>query len=228
MLNIALIPARKKSKRIKNKNIKMFNGKPMIYWTIKAAKKSKLFKTIYVDTDCKKIKKISIKYGAEVPFLRKKKYANDKTSVNVSTYQFLLNLKTIKKERIKNIFQLMPNCPFRDENDIKKTYQQFCNSKSKFLITHIKFYFSNPWWSVSIKKNKVLKLFKNAYRKRSQDLPELFAPSGAIWIADYKSFLKSKTFYGKQYNVSVIDWKKGIDIDTIKEFQIAKLLNKEK
>ena len=72
MTNIAIIPARKGSKRIKNKNIVLLNGKPMIYWTILAARKSKIFKKIYVDTDCKKIKKISLKYGAEVPFLRKK------------------------------------------------------------------------------------------------------------------------------------------------------------
>ena len=55
-MNIAIIPARGGSKRIKNKNIKLFRGKPMIYWTIKAAKKSKLFDEIFVDTDSNRIK----------------------------------------------------------------------------------------------------------------------------------------------------------------------------
>ena len=67
-MNIAIIPARAGSKRIKNKNIKLFRGKPIIYYSINAAKKSKIFQKIIVSTDSEKIKKISEKYGAEVPF----------------------------------------------------------------------------------------------------------------------------------------------------------------
>ena len=72
-MNIAIIPARSGSKRIKNKNIKRFCKKPIIYWSIKAAIKSKVFKKIYVSTDSKKIANLSKKFGAEVPFLRSKK-----------------------------------------------------------------------------------------------------------------------------------------------------------
>ena len=100
MNNIAIIPARKGSKRIKNKNIILFERPTNDFWTINAAKKSRIFEHIYVDTDCKKIEKISKKYGAEVPFLRKKQFAKDDVSVNTSTYQFLLNLK---KNKIKKL-----------------------------------------------------------------------------------------------------------------------------
>ena len=71
--NIAIIPARSGSRRIKDKNIKIFNKKPIIYWSIKAAKESKIFDRIIVSTDSKKIAKISNRYGAETPFIRKKK-----------------------------------------------------------------------------------------------------------------------------------------------------------
>ena len=67
-MNIAIIPARKNSQRIKNKNIKIFNGKPIIFWSIKTALKSKLFKDIFVSTDSKKIAKYAIKYGVKVLF----------------------------------------------------------------------------------------------------------------------------------------------------------------
>ena len=77
MNNICIIPARKNSKRVKNKNIKKFFGKPIIYWSIKAAKKSKCFSRIIVSTDSKKISKIAKKYGAEVPFLRPKNLSGD-------------------------------------------------------------------------------------------------------------------------------------------------------
>jgi len=224
-LNIAIIPARKGSKRIKNKNRVLFHGKPLIYWTINAAKKSKIFDYIYVDTDCAKIKKISIDCGAQVPFLRKKKYSSDKISVNLSTYHFVKRINKTHSMDIKNIFQLMPNCPFRDYKDILNSYKKFLNSKSKSLISHVKFYFCNPWWSAIKKGEKVKRIFKKTYKKRSQDLPELITPSGAIWIVDYNSFLKKKSFYLNDYNYFLLDWKNGIDIDTVEEMRISKHLN---
>ena len=77
---VCIIPARSGSKRIKNKNIINFFGKPLIYYSIKNALNSKLFNDVIVTTDCVNIKKISEKYGAKVPFLRPRKLSNDKTS----------------------------------------------------------------------------------------------------------------------------------------------------
>ena len=71
-MNIAIIPARSGSKRIKNKNIKLFFGKPLIYYAITAAIKSDVFDKIIVSSDSKKILNIANKYGASTPFLRPK------------------------------------------------------------------------------------------------------------------------------------------------------------
>ena len=81
-MKIAIIPARKGSKRIKNKNIKLFFGKPIIYWSIKAAKDSKLFDKIIVSTDCKIIANIANKFGAETPFVRPKNLSGDVVNVD--------------------------------------------------------------------------------------------------------------------------------------------------
>ena len=77
MKNICLIPARGGSKRIPNKNIKNFHGKPLIAWSIEAAKSSGLFESIYISTDDIKIAKIAKSYGAKIPFLRPKNLSND-------------------------------------------------------------------------------------------------------------------------------------------------------
>jgi len=82
-MNIAIIPARSGSKRILNKNTKLFFGFPIIYWSLKAAKESKIFDKIIVSTDSKRIAEIAKKYGAEIPFLRPKKYSNDKIGIEV-------------------------------------------------------------------------------------------------------------------------------------------------
>ena len=79
MKPICIIPARQGSKRIKNKNIKLFAGKPLISYVIGIAKKSKLFSKIIVSTDSEKIANIAKNNGAEVPFLRNKKLSDDYT-----------------------------------------------------------------------------------------------------------------------------------------------------
>ena len=71
-MNIAIIPARSGSKRIKNKNIKLFFGKPLLFYSIQIALKSKLFDRVIVSTDSKKIAKLAKSFGAEAPFLRQK------------------------------------------------------------------------------------------------------------------------------------------------------------
>ena len=71
---IALIPARKGSERVKDKNIQLINGKPLIFYSIRSAQKSKLFDRIIVSTDSKKYAKIAKKIGAEVPFIRPKAF----------------------------------------------------------------------------------------------------------------------------------------------------------
>ena len=80
---ICIIPARKGSKRIKNKNIKIFFGKPIIYYSIRTAINSKLFNEVHVSTDSKKIQKISIKYGAKSESLRERSLSNDKTTQSI-------------------------------------------------------------------------------------------------------------------------------------------------
>ena len=96
-MNIAIIPARGGSKRIKNKNIKIFCGKPMISYSINEAKKTKLFDKIIVSTDSSKIKKISEKFGAEVPFVRPKNLSDDFTPT-----AYVSRSKVSKRKKIKS------------------------------------------------------------------------------------------------------------------------------
>ena len=97
-MNLAIIPARSGSKRIKNKNIKTFFSKPVISYSILAAKKSKLFKYVIVSTDSPRIAKISKKIGASVFFLRPKKISKD-----ISTTQEVINhsINWFKKKKYK-------------------------------------------------------------------------------------------------------------------------------
>ena len=98
MNNICIIPARAESKRIKNKNIRKFFGRPIIYWSIKAAIESKCFSKVIVSSDSKKILKIASNFGAEKNNLRPRKLSKDTSSMDsVIKYEIL---KENKKKKL--------------------------------------------------------------------------------------------------------------------------------
>jgi CMP-N-acetylneuraminic acid synthetase len=223
---LAVIPARIGSKRIRQKNIVNFLGKPMIYWTIKAAKESKIFDYIFVSTDSKKIARISKRYGAKVPFLRSKNISDDKTSVHTVTVNSIKLLQKKLNCKFDTVVQLMPNCPLRTSKDIINAYNFFKKKKYKFLISSVKFFMTNPWWAFKVLKNDTAQMiFFNNWKKRSQKLKELYAPSGAIWIAKVKDLLKERTFYSKGFRVFKLNLKSAVDIDEINDLNLAKVIS---
>ena len=128
---LAIIPAKKKSKRLPNKNIKLFNGKPLIWYSISEAKKSKKITNILVSTDCPKIAKISKKFGANVPFLRQKKFCkSDSTLLDVCKH--VLNYIEIKNnKKFSSVIVLKPTSPLRVHKDIDNAIEIFKKKKSR-------------------------------------------------------------------------------------------------
>ena len=223
---ICIIPARKNSKRIKNKNIVLFDGNPMIYWTIKAAINSKIFDRIVVSTDCEKIAEISIKLGIEVPFLRNN-LADDFTPVSEVTLSALEQSEKYWNEKYEIVVQMMPNCPNRDEHTITDAYNYFNNNECNFLLSSSKFLSMIPWWSFTIDKdNKPIYNFPDKLNKRSQDLDDNYCITGALWIAKSESLKKEKDFHGKNHKAYPLDWISAIDIDTPEDLKIAEIARK--
>jgi len=223
---VAIIPARGGSKRIPHKNIIDFCGKPMIAWTIEAALKSELFDQVIVSTDDISIAEISKKHGAVVPFLRDS-HNDDYSAVSDVTVHVLKELRTRLNLEYDVVVQLMANCPLRNSDDIKKSITNFVEKKALFQISCFKYGWMNPWWAHSFDEHqKLYPLFPKALKSRSQDLPDLYCPSGAIWIALVKDFLKSGSFYGDQYNFYPLSLKSSIDIDDYDDLNMAKFFFK--
>ena len=133
---ICLIPARAGSKRIKNKNIKKFFGKPLLERVIENAKKSKLFNSIYVSTDSLLIKKLATRCGAIVPYIRSKKLSNNHAIIKSVIDDFISKVIVNKKENI-NIFILYPTSIFVDKKMIIKCSQIL--KKTEYVTTVKKF-----------------------------------------------------------------------------------------
>ena len=213
---IFLIPARSGSS-VKEKNIKIYKNKPLIFHSIDVALKSKFSQRIIVSTDSKKIASISENYGAEIPFLRDK-YSDDNSTVSQVTVDALKNLN-IKKG---TVVQLLPNCPLRNKNDIILSLNNFKKKSHKTQLSCFKYGWMNPWWAHKKVKNKYVSIFPKALKKRSQDLNDLYCPTGAIWISDIEILLKYKTFYNPFHTFFPLSIKASIDIDDKDDLMMAK------
>jgi N-acylneuraminate cytidylyltransferase len=223
---IAIIPARSGSKRIPNKNIAEFVGKPMIAWTIEAALESGIFSDVLVSTDGEEIAELSRNFGASVPFLRNTEYADDFTPVSVATVSSLIQMEQHKLIHYDVVVQLMPNCPRRTADDIIDSYDNFLNSGADFQISVFRFGWMNPWWAMKLdeKTMRPIPIFPEAWKKRSQDMEKLYCPTGAVWIAEAKGLKEKRTFYGDGYKVFPLDWQNAVDIDDMDDLRMAEVL----
>lgn len=226
--NIAIIPARGGSKRIPKKNIIEFNGKPMIAWTIEAALKTNLFEHVIVSTDYEEIAEIAKEHGAEVPFLRQKT-TDDISPVSLATLEALEQTEEYYNEAYDNVVQLMANTPIRTDKDIQEMFAYFKEKDCESLLSCFKFGWMNPWWAFEKdEQGNAVKKFPEALKKRSQDLPDLYCPTGAIWISRCEVLKKHRNFYSPNHRFFEIDWKSAVDIDEYNDLELAKVVSELK
>lgn len=219
---IAIIPARGGSKRIPQKNIVDFMGKPMIAWTIQAALDSECFDRVLVSTDDSETANTAQRYGAKAPFLREQG-ADDHSPVSEATWHALQQAMDHWHEAYATVVQLMANCPLRDAADIRRSISTFDARRRSFQISCFRFGWMNPWWATKLdNEGNPERLFPEAASERSQDLPELFCPTGAVWIGKTDLFLESRSFYGDDHRFEPLSWKSAVDIDDQDDLEFAR------
>ena len=131
-MNIAIIPARGGSKRIKNKNIKKFNKKPIIELTLEILKKSKIFNLIILSSDSPRICKLGKKIGFDLVLLRNKNLAKDATDTKSVIKQVIIDIS--KNIKVKNVCCVYPCNPFLQINDLKNCLKILKKNNSKFIF----------------------------------------------------------------------------------------------
>lgn len=222
---ICIIPARKKSKGLKDKNIKKLNSLPLINHTVNIAKKSKNIKKIYISTDDQRIIKIFRKdKSVEIPFKRPKYLSTDSTE-SFDVYLHMVNFLE-KRERIKEFCVLLPTCPLRNVKQIDEAINIFKKKKIKFLISVVKTKPLEFHFKVN-KKNFMKKISKiKTVAKNRQKLTEIFSPNGSIYIFNTKEFKKEKTFMSDKTYCFEMNKYFSQDIDDNIDFSIVKKLTK--
>ena len=222
-MNIAIIPARIGSKRIKQKNIKIFKGKPLIYYSIIAAKKTKIFDKILVSTDSKKIKNIALKFGAEVPFLRPKRLSDDYTGTKeVINHSIKWCVKN--KIEVKYICCIYPTAPFINYKNLIKSHRLIKKKKFDFIFSASKFQ-SSVFRSFYLKNGKINKVFQGFKNKRSQDLKNTYYDAGQFYWGSKKSWA-FRDIFSKKSAIVEIPVLEGFDINTNEDWKNIIKLNK--
>ena len=218
--NLASIPARGGSKRIPKKNIHPFRGRPLLAWTVEAALDAGCFSRVVVSTDDDEIAEVARGWGAEVPFLRRQA-ADDHAPASAATLTAIDQCEEHWGETWDTVAQLFAVCPLRTAGHIRDAMAAFRSSDAAFLLSSYRFHWTNPWWACTLDEGGVpTRLFPDAY-VRSQDLPTLYSPSGAIWVAGIPALRESGTFYGPGHIYWPMDWKTAVDIDTVEDLEIA-------
>ncbi len=214
---LVIIPARGGSKGLPNKNLLIMNGKPLIAWTIEAAKKCEFVDKVVVSTDSLQIREVSNLYGAETPFLRPKELSDDSAlSIDVVLHA-IQNFNDYEY-----VCMLQPTSPLRTEIEIEKAFKMLLkhNANACVSVTESN---QSPYWSFQISKDEKLKPlfdFENLPLRR-QDLPNTYYLNGAIYIAKSNWLVNSRSFLTNETIAYVMSSDISIDIDTIDDFKLA-------
>ena len=217
---LALITARGGSKGIPNKNIKLLNAKPLVAWTIEAAKKSKYVDRLVISTDSPEIADVARLHGCEVPFLRPKYLARDDTSSMDVIIHALDNLG----DDFDYLLLLQPTSPFRTACQIDNCISQALANSTPVLVSvsecHV-----HPSFAYTLENNKLQPISgKILKQSRRQDIPATYKHNGSIYIADVAYLRKHESFNTPHTEAFVINGYTALDIDTPDDWRMAELV----
>lgn len=223
-MRVAIIPARGGSKRIPRKNIKPFCGKPMIAYSIEAAKASGVFDRIVVSTDDEEIMEVARQYGAETPFVRPEELSGDFTAtVPVIAHA----IKELSKESpVTEACCIYATAPFVQPEAIKEGYELLQQHKASFAFSVTSFSF--PIFR-AIKLNdegRVEMFWPEHYLTRSQDLPEAYHDAGQFYWGTPEAWLEEKPFFAPHSVPVMLPRHMVQDIDTPEDWERAELMYK--
>lgn len=230
---LAVIPARGGSKRIPHKNIKDFLGKPLIAYTIEAAKESGLFEDIIVSTDDQEIADVAIKYGASVPFLRDAVLSNDFTGTGPVASDAYEKMKAQGKD-YDAICTIYATAPLLTAKHLKEAWQIFDRDNADYLFSGCEFPFPIQRGFYLTEEGAPDPVRPECIPMRSQDLPKAYQDAGQFYFKSIEYTLyeglpddeRSKRDAFKDFVCRLYEMPRYrvIDIDTPEDWEYALIL----
>lgn len=212
---LGVIPARMASKRLPQKNIRLFAGKPLIFWTIESALSSQQIDSIIVTSDSIEILELAASYGEVRTHLRSPKSSSD----TATSYDYLSEV-LLAYQGFDSIVLLQPTSPLRNQIDIDNAMELHYH---KFLpVVSVSENLHSPFWSFEITPEGALQsLFPESLKMRSQELKQTYYLNGAIYVDLIENYCNRKTFISANTVPFFLDDESSVDIDTLEDFDHA-------
>ncbi len=217
---VAVIPARGGSKGVPRKNVRPLAGKPLIAWTIEAAKRSRFLDKVIVSSEDPEILDVARSWGAETPFVRPMDLALDDTPGMAPIFHALDCLPSYDI-----VVELQPTSPLRTTGDIDGCLKRMADAGAPSVIT-ISPSDVHPAWIFTMDPQGRLAFLNSRTGKplRRQEGPALYYPTGSVFAAEVGHLRANGTFYTPQTIGYVIPKQRAIDINDEQDFRMCELL----
>jgi len=224
---VGFIFARGGSKGVPGKNIRLLTGKPLIAYAIETAFQSEFIDRVMVSTDNEKIAQIAQDFGAEVPFMRPKKLAQDNSPEWLAWQHAIRTLREQDKGRELDVFvSIPPTAPLRSVEDVDNAIQTFLESDADIVITVKKAICHPSFNMITLDEQNgaklVLPLDEQIFRR--QDAPSVYDMTTVAYVASPKFIMESKAVFEGRVKAVLIPGERALDIDTELDFKFAKFL----
>lgn len=231
MTTLIVIPARKGSKSIPSKNMRLFCGKPLIYWTIKLALESDIG-PVCVTTDCEEIRSFSVSQGALAPFLRPEQLATDSTAIEPVLTHAYESFSSDCGLSISSLMLLLPTSPFRRQEDLSEAKKIFVSSEGCTSVFSVRETIANenPHWMLKVAEDNSITKFTGEpltqLSARRQDLPKVYIKNDYVFMFRYQNLYENvSNIYGPKPRLLISgEDRLDVDINTTRDWLMAEAL----
>ena len=224
---LGIIPARGGSKGLPHKNILPLAGKPLIAYTIKAALETPRLDEVLVSTDDELIAEVAREYGADVPFRRPADLAEDDTLTFPVLVHALDWLAEQRRYHPDYVMVLQPTSPLRSTGDIEAALDIAITTRADTVVSVSRAY-QHPYWMKQITEDGRLINYLSAHLPcRRQELPQVYALNGAIYLAESRILMERRTFYTERTYAYIMPPERSLDIDSQWDLYLAELVLKD-
>ena len=227
---LGVIPARGGSKSIQKKNIVDLGGKPLIAYTIEAAREAQLVGDFIVSTDCEEIASVANACGADVPFIRPIELATDSADSLGVVLHALAFMENRNQTKYDAVVMLQPTTPFRKASWIDDALKHLAESELDSIVSVVDVGASHPYRMYSICQNGVLAPFVDGVddpMMPRQKLPPVYIRSGDIYATRRNCLMDQKSLIGRRSGGLIIDPEYAVNIDEPMDLEVARLKLRE-
>ena len=222
-MNVAIIQARGGSKRIPRKNIKDFCGKPMIAWSIEAARQSGCFSQVLVSTDDTEIADVARRFGAVVPFMRPAALSDDHTGT-IPVVRHAASWLIEQGQQPERVCCIYATAPFITPADLRRGLGILADTGSDYAFSVTSYPFPIQRAIRIVPQGRVAMFNPEQFNARSQDLEEAFHDAGQFYWGRTSAWLAEKMIFSPDAAAVLLPRHQVQDIDTMEDWQRAELM----